>query len=90
MAPRLGLVGVGAIAILLIAALAFGVIEAPDASGRVSDAADSLGNSAYVAIPVLAFLETGTFIGLVVPLQGQEGERRDSNEPPQTVTTTRR
>jgi membrane-associated protein len=65
--PRLGLVGVGAIAILLIAALAFGVIEAPDAAGPVSDAADSLGDWTYAAIPTLAFLETGAFVGLLVP-----------------------
>jgi membrane-associated protein len=65
--PRLSLVGVSAIPILLITALAFGVVEAPDASGPVSDAADSLGGWTYAAIPALAFLETGAFVGLLVP-----------------------
>jgi hypothetical protein len=61
--PRLAHVGVGAIPILLIAARAFGVVETPDASGPVSGAADSLGDWTYAAIPALAFLETGAFVG---------------------------
>src|SRR3712207_6070921 len=44
-----------------------GVLEAPDASGPVADAADSLGAWTYVAIPALPFLETGAFIGLLAP-----------------------
>jgi hypothetical protein len=63
---RLALAGVAAIPILLIA-LAFGVVETPDASGPVTDAADSLGAWTSVAIPSLAFLETGAFVGLFVP-----------------------
>jgi hypothetical protein len=86
--PRLGLVGVGAIAILLIAALAFGVLETPDASGPVSDAADSLGDWTYLAIPALAFLETGAFVGLLVPGEtaiiagGVVAERGEVDLPP--------
>lgn len=63
----LAFAGAGVTAILLAAALASGVVEAPDASGPVSDAADSLGSWTYVAIPALAFLETGAFIGLLAP-----------------------
>jgi membrane-associated protein len=52
---------------ILLIALAFGVVETPDASGPVTDAADSLGAWTYVAIPSLAFLKTGAFVGLFVP-----------------------
>jgi membrane-associated protein len=64
---RLALAGAGVMTTLLAAALASGVLEAPDASGPVADAADSLGAWTYVAIPALAFLETGAFIGLLAP-----------------------
>jgi membrane-associated protein len=60
-----------AVAIALSATLglgfATGLIETPDVSGALSEAADSLGAWTYVAIPLLAFLETGAFVGLVVP-----------------------
>ena len=42
-------------------------IGTPDVANTLSDAADSLGAWTYVAIPALAFLETGAFVGLVVP-----------------------
>jgi membrane-associated protein len=64
---RLALVGVLAAGTLLALSLVMGVIETPDVGGILADAADSLGAWTYLAIPGLAFLETGAFVGLVVP-----------------------
>jgi membrane-associated protein len=54
-------------ALALAAALALGAIETPDVSDTLSRAADSLDAWTYAAVPGLAFLETGAFVGLVVP-----------------------
>ncbi len=51
----------------LSAALATGAIAVPDAAGALSDASASIGPLAYLAVPLLALLETGAFIGLLVP-----------------------
>ena len=64
---RVALVAATAAGTSLALAVALGAIEAPDVSGILSDAADSLGAWTYLAIPALAFLETGAFVGLVVP-----------------------
>ena len=64
---RLALVGVLAAGALLALSLVVGVVETPDVGGILADAADSLGAWTYLAIPTLAFLETGAFVGLVVP-----------------------
>ena len=64
---RLALAAATAAGTSLALAVALGAIEAPDVSGILSDAADSLGAWTYLAIPALAFLETGAFVGLVVP-----------------------
>lgn len=64
---RWALAGSSTAAALLALALAFGAIETPNLAEILSDAADSLGAWAYVVVPVLAFLETGAFVGLVVP-----------------------
>jgi membrane-associated protein len=65
--PRLTLAA-GAIALAVLAlAVAFGAVATPDASELLSDAADSLGAWTYAVVPTLAFLETGAFVGLVVP-----------------------
>jgi membrane-associated protein len=52
---------------LLALALAVGAIETPDLADVLADAADSLGAWNYVIVPVFAFLETGAFVGLIVP-----------------------
>lgn len=57
------LVAVAAVAL----ALATGAVEVPDAAGALSDASQSIGPLAYAAVPLLALLETGAFIGLLVP-----------------------
>ena len=64
---RLVLAGATATGILLALALALGAIETPDVADILADAADSLGAWTYIAIPALAFLETGAFVGLLVP-----------------------
>lgn len=51
----------------LVAALAAGAIAVPDAAGALSDASASIGALAYLFVPLLALLETGAFIGLLVP-----------------------
>jgi membrane protein DedA with SNARE-associated domain len=43
------------------------VIETPDLGDILSDAAYSVGAWIYLAIPALAFLETGAFVGVLVP-----------------------
>lgn len=48
-------------------AVVLGAIELPDAGALLSDASRSLGAWTYLAVPALAFLETGAFVGLVVP-----------------------
>ena len=64
---RLAQAALVAVLVALAVAFATGVIETPDVSGVLSDAADSLGAWTYLAVPVLAMLETGAFVGLVVP-----------------------
>lgn len=51
----------------LAGALAAGAIAVPDAAGALSDASASIGTLAYLFVPLLALLETGAFIGLLVP-----------------------
>jgi membrane-associated protein len=53
--------------VLIASALALGVIDTPDPSPALSSASDSLGEWTYLAVPGLAFLETGAFVGLLVP-----------------------
>jgi membrane-associated protein len=47
--------------------VALGAVEPPEPGTILSDASDSLGAWTYLAVPALAFLETGAFVGLVVP-----------------------
>jgi membrane-associated protein len=62
-----GVVVVAAATLALIVALLSGAIAVPDAAGALSDASESVGPLAYIAVPLLALLETGAFIGLLVP-----------------------
>jgi membrane-associated protein len=64
---RFALAGTATVGVLLALALVLGAIETPDVADTLSDAADSLGAWTYVMVPTLAFLETGAFVGLVVP-----------------------
>jgi undecaprenyl-diphosphatase len=56
-----GLAAAGALLIGL------GLIELPNVEHLIEDAGQALGKWTYLAVGVLAFLETGAFIGLVAP-----------------------
>jgi undecaprenyl-diphosphatase len=47
--------------------IGFGVIELPNVEKLIEDAGQALGPWTYLAVGLLAFLETGAFIGLVAP-----------------------
>jgi membrane-associated protein len=65
---RFTLTGIAAsMAVMLAAAVAFGLVEVPDPTETLSDASRSLGAWTYLAVPAFALLETGAFVGLVVP-----------------------
>lgn len=70
-APRVGRLAILAVAasatVAVAVALASGAIAVPDAAGALSDASESIGPLAYVLVPLLALLETGAFVGLLVP-----------------------
>ena len=72
-ASGLGAGTVAAVAAAVVAAAALagalvtGAIAVPDAAGALSEASESIGPLAYLFVPLLALLETGAFIGLLVP-----------------------
>ena len=57
----------------LVAAVALGVYASgvlsglPDAKTLIEDLADALGEGTYALVGVMAFLETGAFVGLIAP-----------------------
>jgi membrane protein DedA with SNARE-associated domain/membrane-associated phospholipid phosphatase len=57
----------GAIAAVGAALIGFGVIELPNVEHTIEDAGQALGKWTYLLVGVLAYLETGAFIGLVAP-----------------------
>jgi membrane-associated protein len=57
----------GALAAGALAALAGGVVQAPDLEGFLTDLSETLGPWTYALVAALAFLETGAFVGLVAP-----------------------
>ncbi len=57
----------GALAAVGAALIGFGVIELPNVEQLIEDAGQALGKWTYLAVGVLAFLETGAFVGLVAP-----------------------
>jgi membrane-associated protein len=58
---------VGALATAAALLLAVGVVPLPDVDGPLEDASRTLGAWAYPAVAGFAFLETGAFVGLLVP-----------------------
>jgi membrane-associated protein len=78
---------VASAAVALAGALAVGVIQTPDPSEILTDASSSLGAWTYLAVPGFALLETGAFVGLVVPgetavvVGGVVAERGDAQLP---------
>src|SRR5687768_16534733 len=67
--PRPATLAIGAVGLAVAAALAVvaGAVPVPDLSGTLEDASRTLGAWAYPAVGALAFLETGAFVGLLVP-----------------------
>jgi membrane protein DedA with SNARE-associated domain/membrane-associated phospholipid phosphatase len=60
--------GIGILIVLALAVYASGVLsELPDPKKVISDIAQTLGPWTYVLVGVMAFLETGAFVGLVAP-----------------------
>lgn len=57
----------GVLAAIALAAYGSGVIEFPDFEQLLLDVGETLGDWTYLFVGVLAFLETGAFVGLVVP-----------------------
>jgi membrane protein DedA with SNARE-associated domain len=59
---------IGILVVLALGVYASGVLsELPDAKTVIEDIAQALGAWTYVLVGVLAFLETGAFVGLVAP-----------------------
>jgi hypothetical protein len=59
---------IGILVVLGLAVYASGVLsELPDPKKVIGDIAEALGPWTYVLVGVLAFLETGAFVGLVAP-----------------------
>jgi membrane protein DedA with SNARE-associated domain/membrane-associated phospholipid phosphatase len=58
---------VGALAAAGALLIGFGVIELPNVEHLIEDAGKALGKWTYLAVGILAFLETGAFIGLIAP-----------------------
>jgi membrane-associated protein len=64
--PRALLAG-GVLAAMGFAAFVSGLVPTPDVAGALTDLADTLGTWSYALVAGLAFLETGAFVGLLVP-----------------------
>ena len=62
-----GVLALGALAAVGAGLIGFGVVELPNVEKLIEDAGQALGKWTYLAVGVLAFLETGAFIGLVAP-----------------------
>src|SRR3712207_7673994 len=76
------------VAIAAAVLIGVGVIELPNFEHLLQDAGQALGKWTYLAVGVLAFLETGAFLGFVAPGEtavivgglgaGQEEDRKST------------
>jgi membrane protein DedA with SNARE-associated domain len=64
---RTALLAGGLLAAAVLAALAAGLVQAPDLQGALTDLSETLGPWTYALVAALAFAETGAFIGLLAP-----------------------
>ncbi|HKH17434.1 MAG TPA: VTT domain-containing protein [Solirubrobacteraceae bacterium] len=62
-----GFLALGALAAVGTGLIGFGAIELPNVEHLIEEAGEALGEWTYLAVGLLAFLETGAFIGLVAP-----------------------
>jgi hypothetical protein len=58
---------VGALAAAGALLIGFGVIELPNVEHINEEAGRTLGKWTYLAVGIMAYLETGAFIGLIAP-----------------------
>jgi undecaprenyl-diphosphatase len=61
------LLAAGALAVAVAALIGIGVIPLPNIEKLIEDIGQALGKWTYLLVGVLAFLETGAFVGLVAP-----------------------
>jgi len=57
----------GVIAVVGLLVYGSGVVELPDFKKIVEDAGNTLGRWTYLVVGVMAFFETGAFVGLIAP-----------------------
>jgi undecaprenyl-diphosphatase len=57
----------GALAVLALLVYGSGVVALPDFKKIVEDAGNKLGNWTYLVVGLMAFFETGAFVGLIAP-----------------------
>jgi hypothetical protein len=60
-------IGTAGLAAVVTLAVITGVLPMPDPTAALEDASRTLGGWAYPAVGAFAFLETGAFVGLLVP-----------------------
>lgn len=65
--PRWALVTAALVTAAAFAAVMTGLVELPSLKHALEDLSDTLGAWTYLLVAGLAFLETGAFVGLVVP-----------------------
>jgi membrane protein DedA with SNARE-associated domain/membrane-associated phospholipid phosphatase len=58
---------IGALAVAGALLIGFGAVELPNVEHLIEEAGKRLGKWTYLAVGILAFLETGAFIGLIAP-----------------------
>jgi membrane-associated protein len=64
---RGALLAAGLVAAAAFAAITAGLVQPPDLEAALTDLSNTLGTWTYALVAVLAFLETGAFVGLVAP-----------------------
>jgi membrane-associated protein len=65
--PRGPLIAAAVVALAAFVAVATGVVELPSVEHALTDLSETLGTWTYLLVAGFAFLETGAFVGLVVP-----------------------
>ena len=71
------------VAIVVVGLLIYGsgLVELPDFKKIVEDAGNKLGNWTYVLVGVMAFFETGAFVGLIAPGETWSARVPDGAQP---------
>ena len=69
------------VAIAAAVLIGFGVIHLPNFEKLLEDAGQALGKWTYLVVGVLAFLETGAFLGFIAPGRDRGDRRRPRRRP---------